>query len=54
MALGEHEDADGSEPSFAPLSQQVKGIASLLEEKSSVPLVQKQLALIQDLQTDEW
>ena len=42
------------EPSFAGLSQQVKGIASLLEEKSSIPLVQKQLALIQDLQSDEW
>jgi type I restriction enzyme R subunit len=43
-----------SDPGFDRLSQQVKGIASLLEEKSSVPLVQKQPALIQELQSDEW
>jgi type I restriction enzyme R subunit len=43
-----------NQPSFGRLSQQVKGIASLLEDKSSIPLVQKQLPLIQDLQSDEW
>ncbi len=43
-----------SDASVVRLSEQVKGIAALLEEKSSIPLVQQQLALIQDLQSDEW
>jgi hypothetical protein len=43
-----------SDPIVARLGEQVKGIAALLEEKSSIPLVQQQLALIQDLQSDEW
>ena len=43
-----------SEPAFARLRDQVKAIAGLLEEKSAIPMVQEQLALIQDLQTDEW
>lgn len=43
-----------SDPSFLRLSEQVKRIAALLEEKSSIPLVQAQLPLIQDLQSDEW
>jgi type I restriction enzyme R subunit len=30
------------------------GIAGLLEEKASIPMVREQLALIQDIQTDEW
>ena len=42
------------EPAFKRLSDQVKAIAGLLEEKSSIPIVQQQLPLIQDLQTDEW
>jgi type I restriction enzyme, R subunit len=32
----------------------VKGIAGLLEEKSTIPMVRQQMALIHDLQTDEW
>ncbi len=43
-----------SEPGFARLRDQVQAIAGLLEEKASIPMVQEQLALIQDLQTDEW
>ena len=42
------------EPAFKRLSDQVKAIAGLLEEKSSIPMVHEQLPLIQDLQTDEW
>ena len=42
------------EPAFKRLSEQVKAIAGLLEEKSSIPMVREQLPLIQDLQTDEW
>src|SRR5207245_5025525 len=33
---------------------QVQAIAGLVEEKSSIPMIREQLALIQDLQTDEW
>ncbi len=43
-----------SHSSFTRLQNQVKAIANLLEQKSSIPLVQAQLELIQDLQTDEW
>ncbi len=43
-----------SEPSFERLSKQVIAIAGLLEEKSAIPMVQKQLAHIQEIQTDEW
>ena len=43
-----------AEPGFARLRDQVKAIAGLLEEKASIPMVQVQRALIQDLQTDEW
>jgi len=43
-----------SEPAFERLREQVKSLASLLEEKSAIPLVQEQLPLIQDVQTDEW
>ena len=32
----------------------MKAIAGLLEEKSSIPMVQAQMPLIQDIQTDEW
>ncbi len=43
-----------AEPAFARLSKQVKDIAGLLEEKAAIPMVQAQLALILDIQTDEW
>lgn len=43
-----------SEPGFKRLRDQVMGIAGLLEEKASIPMVREQLALIQDIQTDEW
>jgi len=43
-----------SEPAFNRLRDQVKAIAGLLEEKSSIPMVREQMPLIQDLQTDEW
>src|SRR5262249_54459447 len=43
-----------AEPAFERLRDQVKAIAGLLEEKSSIPMVREQLPLIQDLQTDEW
>ncbi len=42
------------EPSFTRLRDQVKAIAGLLEEKASIPMVQQQLPLIQEIQTDEW
>jgi len=42
------------EPAFKRLSEQVKAIAGLLEEKSSIPMGREQLPLILDLQTDEW
>jgi type I restriction enzyme R subunit len=43
-----------SHSSFMRLRDQVKAIANLLEQKSSIPLVQAQLELIQEIQTDEW
>jgi type I restriction enzyme R subunit len=43
-----------SEPGFARLRDQVKALAGLLEEKSAIPMVRDQMALIQDVQTDEW
>ena len=43
-----------SRPAFARLRDEVKAIAGLLEEKSAIPMVRAQMALIQDLQTDEW
>jgi type I restriction enzyme R subunit len=42
------------EPAFKRLSDQVKTIAGLLEEKASIPMVHAELPLIHDLQTDEW
>src|SRR5688572_32360907 len=42
------------EPAFQRLRDQVKAIAGLLEEKASIPMVQQQLQLIHDIQTDEW
>jgi len=43
-----------AEPAFTRLSQQVRMIAGLLAEKASIPMVQKEMMLIEDLQTDEW
>jgi type I restriction enzyme R subunit len=43
-----------TEPAFKRLSDQVRAIAGLLEEKSGIPMVQAQMALIQEIQTDEW
>ena len=43
-----------AEPGFERLRDQVKEIAGLLEEKSAIPMVREQMALIQDMQTDEW
>ena len=43
-----------SEPGFARLRDQVKELAGLLAEKSAIPMVRDQMALIQEVQTDEW
>ncbi len=43
-----------AEPGFARLRDQVKALAGLLEEKSAIPMVRDQMALIQDVQTDAW
>ena len=43
-----------AEPSFVRLRDQLKAIAGLLEEKTSIPMVHQQLVLIQEIQTDEW
>jgi type I restriction enzyme R subunit len=43
-----------AEPSFVRLRDQLKAIAGLLEEKASIPMVRQQLALIQEIQSDEW
>jgi type I restriction enzyme R subunit len=43
-----------SAPGFERLRDQVKAIAGLLEEKSAIPMVRAQMALIQEVQTDEW
>lgn len=43
-----------AEPAFKRLSEQVKSIAGLLEEKSAIPMIHEQMGLIQEIQTDEW
>jgi type I restriction enzyme R subunit len=43
-----------SEPGFERLRNQVIEIAGLLEEKDAIPMVKAQMALILDLQTEEW
>ncbi len=43
-----------AEPGFARLRDKVTELAALLEEKSAIPMVREQMALIQDLQTDAW
>ena len=42
------------DPSFPRLRDQVKGIAGLLQDQASIPMIQAELPLILDLQTDEW
>jgi type I restriction enzyme, R subunit len=39
---------------YGKLRKQVRSIASMLEEVANIPLVREQLALLQDLQSDEW
>ncbi|MDD3245717.1 MAG: DEAD/DEAH box helicase family protein [Methanosarcina sp.] len=43
-----------AEPAFERLRNQARDIAGLLEEKSAIPMVRDQMALILDVQTDEW
>ena len=43
-----------SEPAYERLREQVVAIAGLLEEKSTIPMVNKQMMYIQDVQTEEW
>lgn len=43
-----------TEPGFDRLREKVVAIAGLLEEKANIPMVQQHLALIQELQTDDW
>ncbi|MBA3353916.1 MAG: DEAD/DEAH box helicase family protein [Blastocatellia bacterium] len=43
-----------SEPRFTSLQKSLRTIAELLEEKSSIPMVQQQMPLIQEIQTDDW
>jgi type I restriction enzyme R subunit len=43
-----------AEPAYVRLREQVKAIAGLLEERSSIPMVRDQMPLIQELQTEEW
>ena len=43
-----------SQLNLKKLQTQVKSIAGLLEEKPDIPLIQAQLPLIQDIQSDEW
>jgi len=42
------------EPAYQRLKEQVMEIAGLLEESGAIPVVQAPMALILDLQTDEW
>ncbi len=43
-----------SEPAFERLRDQVIAIAGLLEEKSTIPMVDKQITYILDVQSEEW
>jgi type I restriction enzyme R subunit len=43
-----------AEPAFQRLSDQVRAIAGLLEEKSNIPMIRPQLVLLQEIQSDEW
>lgn len=41
-------------PNFGRLHDQVKSIVGVLEEMANIPMVQQQLPLIEEMQTDEW
>jgi type I restriction enzyme R subunit len=43
-----------TEPQFKRLRDQVRTIASLLEDNSRIPAIQQRLPLIQEIQTEEW
>jgi type I restriction enzyme, R subunit len=43
-----------ADPGFERLRERVKEIAALLAEKDAIPMVREQMALIQDVLTDEW
>jgi type I restriction enzyme R subunit len=43
-----------AEPEFSRLRDQVRQIAEALEDQSSIPMIQAQLPLIQELQTDKY
>jgi type I restriction enzyme R subunit len=43
-----------ADPAFVKLGNHVRLIAGLLEEKSAIPMVNEQMELIQEIQTDEW
>ncbi|WP_088891255.1 DEAD/DEAH box helicase family protein [Leptolyngbya ohadii] len=42
------------DPQYMRLSYQVREIAAALEERDGVPIVQEQMELIQEIQTDAW
>ena len=42
------------EPSLPRLSDQLKAIAGLLEEKAAIPMVRDRMPLIEAIQSDEW
>lgn len=42
------------EPGFDRLSAQVREIAGLLEEQSSIPMIRQQLELLEEIQSDDW
>lgn len=42
------------DPGFERIRDRVKEIAGLLAEKDAIPMVREQMALIQDVLTDEW
>jgi type I restriction enzyme R subunit len=43
-----------ADPGFERLRDRVRQIAGLLAEKDAIPMVREQMALIQDVLTDEW
>jgi len=54
LALGLQLALLRSKSGFSRLRERVTQIAGLLEEKSAIPMVQAQMTLIQEVQTDEW
>ena len=43
-----------TEPGFERMRDKVRAIAGLLQEKEAIPMIREQMALILDVQTDEW